>query len=74
MYMNVTNDAFLAITMVQQMTDLSDAATDKEKVPIITKAVFTLLKNNANNRSQTTKIGIERQAYWPTRAENICNT
>jgi hypothetical protein len=38
--------------MVQQiMTELSDAVTKKEKVAIISKAVFRLLKNNANKSS-----------------------
>jgi hypothetical protein len=37
--------------MVQHiMTELSGAVTEKEKVAVITKAVITLLKNNANNR------------------------
>jgi hypothetical protein len=37
--------------MVQQiMPKLSGAATEKEKVAVITKAVFRLLKNNANNK------------------------
>jgi hypothetical protein len=40
---------FLTFTMAQQiMTQLSGAATEKEKVVIKTKAVFRLLKNNAN--------------------------
>jgi hypothetical protein len=45
-------DMFLAFTMVQQiMTELSGAGTEKQKVAVITKAVFRLLKNNANNSS-----------------------
>jgi hypothetical protein len=41
---------FLAFAMVQHiMTELSGAVTDKEKATVITKTVFTLLKNNANN-------------------------
>jgi hypothetical protein len=45
-------DVFLPFTMVQQiMTELSDAAIEKENVAVITKAVFKLLKNNANNSS-----------------------
>jgi hypothetical protein len=47
-------DVFLALTMVQQ-TELSGAATEKEKVTGITKAVFRLLKNNANNSSQASE-------------------
>jgi predicted rRNA methylase YqxC with S4 and FtsJ domains len=46
-------DVFLAFTMVQQiMTELSGAMTEKEKVAVITKAVFRLLKNNASDGSQ----------------------
>jgi hypothetical protein len=46
------DDAFFAFTVVQQiMAELSDAATEKEKVGIITKAFFRRLKNNANNSS-----------------------
>jgi hypothetical protein len=38
--------------MVQQiMTELSGAVTEKENVAVITKAVFRLLKNNANKSS-----------------------
>jgi hypothetical protein len=45
-------DMFFAFTMVQQvMTELSRAATEKEKVAIITKVMFRLLKNNVNNNS-----------------------
>jgi hypothetical protein len=33
------------------MTELSSAVTEKEKVAVITEAVFRLLKNNANNSS-----------------------
>jgi hypothetical protein len=41
---------FLAFVLVQQvMAEFSGAATEKEKVVVITKAVFRLLKNNANN-------------------------
>jgi hypothetical protein len=50
------NDMFLAFTMVQQiMTVLSGAETEKEKTAIINKAVFRLLKNNANNSSKTSE-------------------
>jgi Cdc6-like AAA superfamily ATPase len=46
------DDIFFVFTMVQNiMTELSGAVTDEEKVAVITKAVFTLLKNNANNSS-----------------------
>jgi hypothetical protein len=38
--------------MAQQiMAELSGAVTEKEKVAVITKGVFTLLKNNGNNIS-----------------------
>jgi hypothetical protein len=33
------------------MTELSGASTEKEKIAVINKAVFRLLKNNANNSS-----------------------
>jgi hypothetical protein len=49
---NATDNMFLTFTMVQQIrTELSGAAKEKEKVAVTTKAVFTLLKNNANNSS-----------------------
>jgi hypothetical protein len=41
--------------MVQIMTELSGAATEKEKVAVIINAVFRLLKNNVNNSSQTSE-------------------
>jgi hypothetical protein len=37
------------------MTQLSGAATQKEKVAVITKTVFRLLRNNANNSSYTSE-------------------
>jgi hypothetical protein len=38
--------------MVQQiMTGLSSAASEEEKVAVITKAVFSLLKHNGGNSS-----------------------
>jgi hypothetical protein len=47
---NATDNVLLAFTVVQQvMTELSGATTVKAKVGIITKALFSLLKNNANN-------------------------
>jgi hypothetical protein len=46
---------FLVFTMLQLMTELSGAATEEEKVDVITKAVFTLLKKNATNSSQTSE-------------------
>jgi hypothetical protein len=55
---NITamDDVFLAFTTMQQiMTELSGAVTEKEKVAVITKAMFRLLKNNANNSSQTSE-------------------
>jgi hypothetical protein len=46
----VHDDMFLAFTMVQQiMTELSGAAKERENVAVVTKAVFGLFKNNANN-------------------------
>jgi hypothetical protein len=49
---NVMDNMFLAFTMVQQiMTELSGAMIENENVALITKAVFRLLKNNANNSS-----------------------
>jgi hypothetical protein len=49
---NATDAAFIAFTVVQQiMTELFGAAIEKEKFAVITKAVFRLLKSNANNSS-----------------------
>jgi hypothetical protein len=49
-------DMFLALSVVQQiMTELSGAAKGEEKVAVITKTVFRLLKNNTNNSSQTSE-------------------
>jgi hypothetical protein len=49
---NAMDDISPAFTMVQQiMTELSGAATEQEKVAVITKAVLRMLKNNANNSS-----------------------
>jgi hypothetical protein len=46
------DDVFLALTVVQQiMTEVCCIVTEKEKVAVITKAVFRLLKNNASNSS-----------------------
>jgi hypothetical protein len=43
---------FFVFAMVQQIiTEISGAATGKEEVAVITKAVFRLLKNNANKSS-----------------------
>jgi hypothetical protein len=50
-----TTDMFPAFTMSQNMTELSGAATEKEKFAVTTKALFRLLKNNANNSSQTSE-------------------
>jgi hypothetical protein len=53
---NATDDVFLAFTMEQQiMMELSGAATEKEKVSVITEAVLGLLKNNASNSSYTSE-------------------
>jgi hypothetical protein len=44
------DDMFFAFTVVQHvMTELSRAATEKEKVTIITKVMFRLLMNKVNN-------------------------
>jgi DNA uptake protein ComE-like DNA-binding protein len=44
---NSMDDMFVTFTMVQQiMTGLSSAASEKEKVSINTKSVFSLLKRN----------------------------
>jgi hypothetical protein len=41
---------FLAFTMVQHiMTELFSAVTEKEKGDVVTKALFILLENKANN-------------------------
>jgi hypothetical protein len=46
------DDMFVAFTMVQQiMTVLSSAASEEEKVSIITKSVFSLLKHNGGYTS-----------------------
>jgi hypothetical protein len=45
-------DVFLAFSMVQKiMTELSGTVTEREKVAVLTKAVFKHLKNNTNNSS-----------------------
>lgn len=45
------DDMLLASNMAQQiMTEASGVATEKEKISVKTKAVFSLLKNNASNR------------------------
>jgi hypothetical protein len=44
---NAMDDMYVAFTMVQQiMTGLSGAASEEEKVAVITKVVFSLLKHN----------------------------
>jgi hypothetical protein len=44
---NTMDDMFVAFTMVQQiMTGLSSAASEEEKVSIITKSVFSQLKRS----------------------------
>jgi hypothetical protein len=48
-YSNATGMYFAFIMMQQIMAELSGNAT--EKAAVITKAVFRLLKNNANNSS-----------------------
>jgi hypothetical protein len=49
---NAMDDMFIAFTVVQQiMTGLSGAASEGEKVSVITKAVFNLLKCNGGNSS-----------------------
>jgi hypothetical protein len=45
---NATEDVFLAFSVMQQtMTEFSGVATEKERLLLMTKAVFRLLKNNA---------------------------
>jgi hypothetical protein len=47
---NSMGDISVAFTMVQQiMTDLSGVATEEEKVAVITRAVFHMLKLNAGS-------------------------
>jgi hypothetical protein len=49
---NAMDDMFVAFTMVQQiMTGLSRAASEEEKVSIITKSVISLLKRNGSYSS-----------------------
>jgi hypothetical protein len=44
---NAMDDMFVAFPTVQQIvTGLSSAASEEEKVSIITKSVFSLLKRN----------------------------
>jgi uncharacterized coiled-coil protein SlyX len=51
---NSMDDTLAAVTRVQQiMTELSGAATEQEKVIVITKEALRLLKNNVNNSSET---------------------
>jgi hypothetical protein len=46
------DDMFVAFTVVQQiMTGLSGATSEVEKVSVIIKAVFSLLKHNGGNSS-----------------------
>jgi hypothetical protein len=49
---NAMNDMFVAFTMEQQiLTGFSSAASEEEKVSIITKSVFNLLKCNGGYSS-----------------------
>jgi hypothetical protein len=49
---NAMDDVFVAFNMVQQiMTGLSRAASEEDKVSVITKAVVSLLKHNGGNSS-----------------------
>jgi hypothetical protein len=61
-------DMFVAFTMAQQiMTRLSGAASEEEKVSVITKAVFSLLKRNGGNSSLASGIcSIQCQRHWET--------
>jgi hypothetical protein len=53
---NSMDDMFVAFTMVQQiMIGLSSAASEEEKVSIITKCVFSLLKRNGSYSSQASE-------------------
>jgi hypothetical protein len=49
---NAMDDMFVAFTMVQQiMTGLSSAASEEERVSIMTKSVFSLLRRNGGYSS-----------------------
>jgi hypothetical protein len=50
-------DMFIPFIMMQQMTELSSAASEEEHVAIITKAVLSLLKHKPNdgNSSQASE-------------------
>jgi hypothetical protein len=63
--MNATDGVFLSFNIVQQiMTELSSAATEREKIAVITKAVFRLLKVSSNDSSYASENhSIGRQAY-----------
>jgi hypothetical protein len=67
---NAMDDMFVAFTMVQQiMTGLSNASSEEEKISIITKSVFSLLKLMAATIHMHLKVvafnaqGIGRQVY-----------
>jgi hypothetical protein len=49
---NAMENMFVVFTMVQQiMTEFSYAASEEEKVSVITKVTFSLLKRNGSNSS-----------------------
>jgi hypothetical protein len=62
------DDKFVVFTMVQHtMTGLSGAASEEEKVAIITKAVFSMLIHNGGNSSwDSENCDIQCQRYWET--------
>jgi hypothetical protein len=62
---NVTDNVFLAFTMVQQIKTQLSIVTEREKAAVITKAGFKLLKNNANNSSQSSEThSIQCKRHW----------
>jgi hypothetical protein len=62
------DDMFVAFSMVQEIvTGLSSAASEEEKVSIITKAVFSLLKRNGGNSSLASEsCSIQCHQHWET--------
>jgi hypothetical protein len=63
---NEMDDMFIAFTMVQQiLAGLSSAASEEEKFSIITKSVFSLLKDNGGYSSYTSEsCSIQCQQHW----------
>jgi hypothetical protein len=65
---NAMDDTLVAFNIAQQiMTGLSGAASEGEKVSVITKAVFSLLKRNGGKSSWASKnCSIQCQRHWET--------